>query len=68
MSSTVVPSLKHVPNIFGGLCIENMVAGGMAEGENELKVGFLVTLVPLLIGHSVYVGIGRGGSTIDDVP
>ena len=68
LAAALVTSLEQVPNIFGGLCIEDVVVRGAAKGENELKVGLLVTLAPLLIGHSVHVGIGRGGNTIDDVP
>jgi hypothetical protein len=68
LTTTLVTGLKQVPNIFGGLCIEDVVARGTAKGENELEVGLLVTSVPLLVGHGIHVGIRRGGRTVSNVP
>jgi hypothetical protein len=67
LATALVLSLEQVLNIFGGLCIENVVVRGMAKGENELEVGLLIILAPLLIGCGIYIGIGRGGSAVNNV-
>jgi hypothetical protein len=64
----LVLDLEEIPNLFRGFGVENVVAGGMTEGEEELNLSLLVTLAPVLVGIRVSGRVGHRCSAVDHIP
>ena len=64
----LVSDLEEIPNLFQGFGVENVVAGGMTEGEEELNLSLLVTSAPVLVGIRVSGGVGQRRSAVNHIP